>query len=164
MTIKIHDKSDKTYVVVGAPGSATSFISKALEEQGVEMGNEDKFYQNKEFEQLNREILGAAGGGGANPPHEEMIMLVDADSKIKKLIKKFKKRFWGWKDPQTSFTLKKYLPHLDGDVYLICTFRKPKHHLNKLDWYRSANEAENKELLDKYNLAIIDGIKEFCEL
>ena len=162
----MHDRSNKVYIVMGAPGSATSFISKALEEQGVKMGNTKgdrlRFYENKEFGDLNTEILEKAGGSSTEPPLEKEILKVDVDNKIKKLIKKYKDRFWGWKDPKNSLTVKKYLPYLEDDVYLICCFRKPKHILNEYNWFRKRrSDEENMKLVNAYNKAIISAIKEF---
>ena len=169
MTINIHDKSNKTYVVLGAPGAATSFVTKCLMKGGVNMrGENDRrfntFYENSDFVNLNIDILREAGGGGANPPSEKDILEVKADSRIKKLINKYKGRFWGWKDPKTSLTIKKYLPHLKDDVYLICCFRRPKYILEKYRWYRRRDDNDNKNILDRHNRDIISGIKEFCEL
>jgi len=171
MTIKIHDKHPKTYVILGAPGTATSLISKALEEQGIDMGNtkgygRTKFYENKEFEDLNKEIIEAAKKleGTKDLPSEESIMAVDFEDKIKKIIKKHKGEFWGWKDPKNSLTLKKFLPHLEGDVYLICCFRKPYHLLHMYNWYRNRTRKENRGIMNTNNRSIISIIKEFCKL
>ena len=169
MSIRITDKSDKTYIVLGAPGSATSFMSKVLERSGVEMGNTKgerwRFYENQEFEKANKKIIREAGGSVVNPPSEEDILAVDADGLIKGLIKKFKRKYWGWKDPLNSLTIKKYLPHLEGDVYLICMFRRPKNIVNKYKWFRKRRtDEENKSLIVEYNKSIISAIKEFCRL
>ena len=70
-------------------------------------------------------------------------------------------KMWGWKDPKTAFVLEKYLPHLKGDVYLICCFRKPKKVLES--WQKSKKTSGGKELLDKYNNALLEAIKKFLE-
>jgi len=168
MSIEMHDKSDKTYIVLGAPGSATSLISKALEEQGVDMGNckrsdKEKFYENREFVNFNTKILHSSGGWWGDPPSEEAIDKLDFDNRIQKKIKKYKKSpMWGFKDPRASLTIRKYLKHLEGDVYLICCFRKPEGVIAR--WKRDGLVTASKELVDRFNQSIINAIKEFVEL
>ena len=155
---------------MGAPGSGTSFISKLLEGAGVEMGNvkgnnKERFYENTEFVDLNTAILKAAGGDNTYPPSEEEIMKTDFNKEIKALIKKYKSKFWGWKDPKTSLTIKKYLPYLEDDVYFICMFRKPKHILSKYRWYRrNKSDQHTRKFVSTFNRALLSAIKEFCEL
>ena len=82
--------------------------------------------------------------------------------RIKKKIKKYKSKSWGFKDPRTCLTLKRYLPHLDGDTYLICCFRKPDKVMAR--WKRDGLKSGSKELVDKFNKALISAIEEFVEL
>lgn len=170
MSIDIKDKSNKTYVILGAPGSATSFISKALEDQGIKMNNPhsgiyEPFFEDRQFVKLNTRILRRAGGSWIYPPSEEAIKAVDAKDEIIKKIARRKSKFWGFKDPRTSLTAKKYLPHLEGDVYLICCFRRPSKNLES--WERSGtvkSVKDKRRLLNHINKSIISAIKEFCEL
>lgn len=149
MTIKINSKEEKTYIVLGCPNTATSFISKLLEMGGVKMGNRKKgwhkdFYEDPEFLRLNKLMI----------RHPEK----NYDKEIKALIEKKRSKFWGWKDPRSSFTVDKYLKYLNNDVYLICCFRKPEKIL------KSWKGKYNKQLIDSYNKEIIKVLKEFCEL
>ena len=62
MTIKINTDEEKTYIVMGCPNSATSFISKALEKLGVSMGNKkagwyQPFYEDPDFLNLNKKMI-----------------------------------------------------------------------------------------------------------
>jgi hypothetical protein len=133
MSVLITDKSPKTYVVLGCPGSGTSFLAKALHDQGVDMGTTNmEFYENLDFVKLNQEIMGGVTG------------------RIKEVINKYKKQFWGFKDPQSAFTIDKILPHLEDDVYLVCIFRKPE-------------RVKYKEP-EKYNRKIIEAIQKFTKL
>jgi len=144
MTIKIKNQEEKTYIVMGSPNSATSFISKCLNNNGVKMGNMYKdFYEDYDFSNLNKLIIRNGN--------------IYKD-KIQELIKRKKSKFWGWKDPRTAFTIEEYLPHLDNDVYLICCFRKPAKIL------KSWKGRYSKELIDSYNRAIIKAVKRFCIL
>jgi len=147
MSIKIRSKEPKTYIVMGAPHSATSFISKILHENGVDMNpSDEKYYEDNQFAYFN---LCMEKKNKEWPGH------------MKKLIRKRQKKFWGWKDPKTAFTLDKYLPHLKNDVYLICCFRKPSRVLRS--WRRSRKAKEGRGLLDKYNNALLKSIKYFLE-
>lgn len=164
MGIKISNKEDKTYVVLGVPHSATSFTTKALKDQGINFKvNTRDVYQDIEFVILNERILSKAGGSWYNPPSEEKILAVEYDINIKRYIESRKDKFWGCKDPRASLTIKKYLPHLDGDVYLICCFRKPE---KVIESYKNEKHGEkvDKKLVDHYNKSIISAIKEFVGL
>ena len=159
---RMHNKEDKTYVILGAPHSATSFVAKALQDAGIEIGNDMSYlHQDSAFVYLNKEILAQAGGDWKNPPKEKDIMKVDFDKQIKLLIEKKKGKFWGWKDPSTSLTIKKYLPHLDGDVYFICCFRKPQ---KIVDSYGKKDKLITRKLIDRFNKSLISVVKEFCDL
>ena len=141
MSINIKNKEDKVYIVLGTPHSATSYISKLLNDAGVKMHPDSKeFYEDSDFVKLNQKIFKNKNN-------------YDFSDKIKSLIKKRASKMWGWKDPKTAFTLDKYLPHLEGDVFLICCFRKPKKVLES--WIRSRKTSEGRELLDKYNNALL---------
>jgi len=168
MSIRIRNKENKTYIVLGSPHSATSFIAKSLQSAGVEMGAKGEnfmfsFCQDYQFVATNKRILTAAGGDlYYNIPSEEKIMSVDKSGFIKRLIARKKGKLWGWKDPVTSLTIKHYLPHLDGDPYLVCVFRKPQKIVNS---YKDQEGGRiTKKLIDRYNNGIISAIKEFCEL
>jgi len=169
MSIEIRDKSPKTFIVLGAPSSATSLVSKALEAQGVEMHNSQsprwkRFYEDRRFRMLNQRILRAAGGDDTHLPSEKAIMAVDCEDEMRKIINSRKGKMWGWKGPRNSLTLKKYLPLLDDDVYLICCFRTPPKVLRS--WQRSGKPkgVDRRKFLDHYNNSIISIIKEFCGL
>lgn len=147
MSIKIRDKSPKTYIVLGAPHSATSFVAKLLHESGIEMHPMNENFEDLEFNYLNRRIL------KQGKKHLD---------KAKELIERKKSKSWGWKAPLTSKTLDSYLPFIKGDVYLICCFRKPERVIKS--WIRSKHTSGRKPTLDKYNRALLKHLKEFCEL
>lgn len=164
----IHDQSDKVYIILGTHKSGTSFLSKALKDQGVTMTQLDdtsfrRHYEDEEFLNLNKEILKQAGGYWKEPPSKEAIKKVDVSEKIKKLINKFRTKFWGWKDPRNILTVEKYLPYLkEDDVYLVCVFRKPKKVQESLT--RVKGENDWKPLINEYNSRLIDVIKNFVGL
>lgn len=171
MAIKdnITNKLPKTYVVLGMHRSGTSFITKSLLDQGVDMGKlstEDELtlYEDKEFGELNNRIIEKAGGTWDEPPKEEDIVLAGQFFKedIKALLAKRKSSFWGWKDPRTVITFPAYAPYLEGDMYLVCMFRKPRYVVRSL---RSRNKelsaADYLELTQEYNQRIISIVKKF---
>lgn len=164
----IMDKADKAYLVVGCHGSATSLVITGLKKCGITIGNyviqdvaEDRY-----FKEMNQRILRRAGGTWYDPPSEEAILAVDVEEDIKALLTSYGGGMWAVKDPRASLTGKKYLPHLEGDVYLFCCFRKPERLVaslkRKSDGY--VDEYIDKELVDKYNRSIVRLIEEFCEL
>lgn len=113
MSIEIHNKEPKTYIVLGAPNGGTSFIAKALHDQGINMSIDDEdFYENRAFTNLTKAYL-----LGKRREH------VNED--IEKLIAKYKSDKWGYKDTRGAYLAKNVLRKLSGDVYLICIFRKP---------------------------------------
>ncbi len=161
MSLKIKNKEDKVYIILGAPKSATSLISNGLIKQGIFMGEgaEDNMSrENRELAVLNAEILKTAGGVMVKPPTEESILKQNFTDRIKAYIKKNKRKRWGLKDPRMSLVSKLYLPHLTGDVYLFCCFRKPE---------KVKNSYKGKISIDKVNVinrSIINTVKEFCGL
>ena len=170
MSIGIRDKSPKTYGVIGASNSATSFISKMLEDAGVKMHNSkagwhEKFYEDARIRRLNSEILKRAGGDLGHPPLEKDVLAVDMDDEIRHFVKRRRHNMWGFKDPQTALVGKKWLPFLKDDVYLICVFRKPERVLR--GWARSNRPKgvkDKRRVIDETNKSILSIIKEFCEL
>lgn len=75
MTIQITDNSPKTYLVLGMHQGGTSFIAKALQEQGIDMGIiETGVYENLEFVTFNNRTLSNAGGNWYRPPNMERIV------------------------------------------------------------------------------------------
>ena len=165
----------RTYIVLGMHRSATSFIAKAIAEQGVNMGNRlmkaDKwnpqgYYENLDFVELNDLILKEAGGSWRNPPTEDDI--IKAGKKYEDLIKETISRnstdMWGWKDPRTSLTLPIYLPFLRDDTYLITIFRKPERVALSLYRRDGISIEEGINLAKEYNRRIINHIRRFVNV
>lgn len=164
---KIRDAANKTYLVVGCHGSATSLVTQGLRQCGVTMGHHlaKRVLEDVHFRKLNNKILRAAGGSWYAPPSEEAILGLDFDEQIKSLLGNYEYKMWGFKDPRTSLTGKLYLPHLAEDVYLFCCFRKPKRVVKSLKLRSPMYDKHiNRKLIDRYNKGIISLIEEFCEL
>ena len=169
----IIDKANKVYLVVGCHGSATSLITKGLERCGISIGNyviQDVLEDNR-FKKMNNRILHLAGGKWYDPPSEESILAVDVQEDIKALLEEYDHEMWAVKDPRASLTGRHYLPHLEGDVYLFCCFRKPERLIASLKRKTTmaydaafAEKYIHKEFIDQYNRSIIRLIEEFCDL
>ena len=169
-------EENKAYIVLGMHRAGTSFISKALHDQGVDMRVEEKGsspskfnplgqFESGAFRALTDKIIMDAGGGWDNPPSEQKIEEAAGKYKeeIKKTIKDNEDKFWGWKDPRTALTADLFLPHIEGDVYLVCVFRKPKKVEDSLR--RRGHASTNIPHLSKeYNRRIIETIKKFLDV
>lgn len=170
--MRIRDKVKKVYMIVGCHGSATSLIVRALQKCGAMMGYRlvKRVLEPAAIRKLNKKILVAAGGSWYNPPPEEAILEQDFSGKIQSLVKRYEdEAMWGFKDPRLSLTGRLWLPHLTGDVYLFCCFRKPDRLIKSLetktaDLPDEFSENIDKEFIDRYNRGIISLIEDFCEL
>lgn len=159
MALNIRDKDPNTYVVLGAPHSGTSFLAKALHDQGVDMGTEPSgHYENQDLVGLNSELL---EGDWANPPSREEILKKDK-TKILEFIQEYRDVMWGFKDPRTSLTAELFLPFLDGDTYIIAIFRKPHKVVRSLA--RDYDLDDARGLVDHYNENILKTIRNFIGL
>lgn len=170
MSIEIRDKTNKVYMVVGCHGSATSLIARGLRKCGVMMGHwlVEKVYEPAMVRKLNDRILSEVGGSWYEPPTEEAIMNVELDERIQDTLRQYEgEKMWGFKDPRLSLTGRLFFPHLDGDAYLFCCFRKPDRTLKSLRrrWHGMPwIEHINKGFVDRYNRGVISLIEDFCEL
>lgn len=124
------DLSQKTWVILGAKRTGTSFLAELLGNNGIEIATCGNLHnEDLDFVMLNDLILHSVGGDWNNLPPDELIgVSVKAhEQEIKALIasKKESGRDWGWKCPRQGATIKYILPYLDDDVYLVAVFRKP---------------------------------------
>jgi hypothetical protein len=164
MSIEINDTDSKAYIVLGAPHSATSFITKAIKDQGVTVRSnygKGNYYQYSGVVRMNNRILKEAGGWWNDPPSDEEIEKVDLKKQIKKLVNRLRDKMWAIKDPRMCFTVDHYLEHMDEDVYLICCFRKPERIVES--YKRMGREKEvTRELVDRHNRSLLKSVRKFC--
>ncbi len=163
----------RTYIVLGMHRSATSFIAKALKDQGVDVGerlpgpskdNPEGFFENQDFQELNDKILLEAGGNWGDVPSEEDISKVNLDEEVEALVRKSQDDMWGWKDPRTALTLEHYLPFLDDDVYLVSVFRKPERVAESLHRIHGYDKESCLKLATLYNDRMIKQIQNFVKV
>jgi len=163
----------KTVIVLGMHRSGTSMVAGVLKKLGVNMGKDTTpdrrnplgHFENKEFVNLNDQILKKAGGSWMNPPAKEKILqqknyfLI----KIESLIQKQKSGIWGWKDPRTCLTIEFYLPHLINPYFIVChrDFFGIAKSLKKRD---GMDIKDGKKLATIYNCQINEFFKEHPEL
>lgn len=163
--LKINDTSDKTYVVLGSHRSGTTFITKALYDQGIKMGGGASGHREDiDFIHLNMDILKEAGGEWKKPPSEEAIdaIISKYGDRFKTIVDKKKDKLWGWKDPRQPLTMKGLVDYLEDDVYLVCVFRKPERVARSL--FITNGMKNTEKLTREYSRRIIKVIERFMGL
>ncbi len=117
-------------VVPGMHRSGTSMVAGVLQRLGVFMGehlqgadssNAKGHYEDLEFQAINKAILAAAGGSWRHPPSHEAIMSVTKyDRQMADLVARrdAEHELWGWKDPRTMLTLRKWEPFLKAPLMI----------------------------------------------
>lgn len=154
----------KTFIVLGMHRSATSLTAKALSNE-IDMGAEyepmpDQPYGNwedKEFIELNDEILAMCGGSWCDPPPREKILKTDLVHAAGELVKSRNEKgvLWGWKDPRTTLTIELYEPYLVNPHY-ICNFRDPLEVAKSLQKRNGFSIEKGIELAGIYNQRLIE--------
>lgn len=170
-------EEDKVYVVLGMHRSGTSFIAKSLYDQGVDMGtahnmlgpnewNKLGHYENVGFVSVNDDVLLSCGGAWNNPVGKKCIKegFEEQRDRVESLIEDNRSSFWGWKDPRNTLTIDGWLPYLDGDVYLVATFRKPSKIAHSLYKRQGVPPSIGEELTKQYYREFIKTLKDFLEL
>lgn len=147
------DVVKKTVVILGMPRAFSSMTAGGLKEMGVNMGetligpdrsNPAGHFENREFVNLNKDIIAWAGGSWMELPPREKILQYPDKERIKSLVDNSKDLLWGWKDPRNAATIELYLPYLDNPIFVVC--------------YREYEEVA-KSLLRRDGTPIEDGIK-----
>ena len=160
-----------TYIILGMHRSATSFIAKALKEQGVAMGerllgpgkgNPAGHFENLLFLELNEAILRAAGGTWDRPPEREAILNTAPTFApiIERLVRSQEHELWGWKDPRTSLTIDLYTPYLTNPFFIVC-FRRPTDVAGSLKERDGISLKRGLALAREYNRRLLDFLRRF---
>ena len=126
-----------SFIVLGCHRTRTSMVAHMLNSMGVNMGDEllgaGQFnrwghWEDVYFYQLNREILFQAGGHWAKPPEEHKVLEAAKwmTDEMKQLTAWNNKRYgkWGFKDPRTILTIRRWELFLPDPHYVIT--RRPK--------------------------------------
>jgi len=134
--VESSERNCKTVVVLGKARSGTSITAGLLNILGVDMGgdrsptpfNPHGAYEDLEFNDLNSEILEAAGGDEIlSPPSIERVIeqREEFDDRIQRFFAgKRKQHIWGWKKPSTVFLFDLFLPYLTNP-HLVVVGRNP---------------------------------------
>lgn len=166
----------KIYIILGVDYSGTCLLSKALIDQGIDMGERlkkdnninKKSFESLDFVSLNNEILRIAKGTWDNPPSQYNLgqagRVYEIKEKIKKVVHKESFANWGWNDPKTCLTLPYFLEHLNGDVHLISIFRKPLLAAKSLKRKNGLSIKRGMELVVEYNQRLLEHIRSFIGL
>lgn len=149
-------KKIKTVVVLGMHRCGTSMTTGIISKLGVDVGkkltprsvaNPIGYFEDKDFYELNKKILKAAGGNWKSPPVRDKI-LAQSDkfiNQIRELVRKKESKLWGWKDPRTNLTIELYLPFLTNPYFIVCR-------RNPMAVAKSLEQRENMKLKDSISL------------
>lgn len=171
----------KTVVVLGMHRSGTSLVAKSLahetimgpgEFESTALNTRRTFtpttrYEDPAFVQINKAILKRAGGSWNKPPPEHAINAagVHHEKDIKALIelrnaeaKKAGLRFWGWKDPRTTLTIRCYTRFLQRP-HFVCVFRDPDDIAENLMKKEGMSREEALMLIAEYNGRLFTFLK-----
>lgn len=118
-------------IVLGMFRSGTSMTAGILSRLGVDMGedvlepsraNPTGYFEAKDFFQLSRNILRAAGGNAHEPPSRSSILAQEASFRrsIREAVAGRGASVWGWKDPSTCLTADLFLPVLPNPHVVVC--------------------------------------------
>ncbi len=159
-------ETPKTYVILGAHRSGTSFLGNAIQNAGVYFGNLGWRSENGRIVLLNKKIIQAAGGDWMNPPPEDALLVQGERhaAEIQEMIDfmlSHDKPLWGWKDPRQALTMRSWLDFLPGDVYLIAIFRRPELVGASLARRMRVPEERGTNLAKEYARRIISAIRDF---
>lgn len=160
-------EGQKTYVVLGAHRSGTSFLSQALVEMGVDMGmGSNPHFEDGRFVACNQAIIQGAGGTWKAPPMTDLV-LAECDRHAEQILALLQcpHPYWGWKDPRQALTIEGWVPYLKealDDVYLICILRRPERVADSLR--RLGQHADGYGLAQEYARRVMSGIVAFMEL
>lgn len=119
-------------VLLGATRSGTSVTAGVLAGLGVNFGsnlrpadsrNPFGYFEDRDFLDLNRRILAAAGGNSFQPPARDDILAQRRrfEDEIAELVASRDERLWGWKTTNTCLTLELFLPHLSNPRLILLT-------------------------------------------
>lgn len=164
----------KTYIIFGMHRTGTSFVSRALQDQGVNMGKEilggkvEKlagYFENVEFLRFNNLLLGEAGGNWSTVPDEKKVIESAERHKeeFRKLVAKHKDESWGFKDPRTSLTIRAIMPYIleaDDDPFLYVCFRRIEKVADSLFRRDGMPMEEGRRLAIQHNERIIKFLED----
>lgn len=164
--------SSRCYIILGMHRSATSFLAKALYEQGVDMGkrlgdpdeyNPHGYYENQDIVHLNEKILSDAGGSWKDIPSATHLKrsFENNKEKILKVVEKSSNDLWGFKDPRTVWTFKGIVPYIKSDVYILPIFRSPLRIAKSLRKRDGIEIFKGKILAKRYNSKIYEIISNY---
>ncbi len=125
--------------IAGMHRSGTSLIAALMYRCGLFLGtrddlmppspdNEDGYWENVRFLELNEEVLRAAGGGWDDPPASvaiESADVADVLGRARVLAAEFDSRLpWAWKDPRNTLTLPFWIKVIP-DLRVVACIRNP---------------------------------------
>ncbi len=160
--------------VAGMHRSGTSMITQMLHLCGLYLGEEtdllpphpdnpEGYWENRNFMELNDELLSFLGGSWYLPPDSKLFLGTEHDlsnlvSKARKLVDLFTdKPFWGWKDPRNSITLP-FWQSLIPDLKIIISLRNPAEVVQSISRRDRFPEIFSFRLWQEYNQRLMNSI------
>ncbi len=152
--------------VAGMHRSGTSMFARMLHLCGVHMGaeanflppnpeNEEGFWENSDFVNLNDALLCELGGSWHKPPSDPD-KWNGADMEVfrqrgRKLVRRLRGlKVWGWKDPRNSLTLPFWRQLIPGLKVVVC-LRNPLEVIQSLGLRETSVDDSQVELWLLYN-------------
>ena len=129
--------SEASLCIAGMHRSGTSMVTRLLKDCGLFLGDEEEltgpaldnpegFWENKNFVELNEEILARFGASWSHPqslsPRWEFDPVVEPLLvRAGELVARFsQQRHWGWKDPRNSLTIAFWRRIIPSLKFVVC--------------------------------------------
>ena len=160
-------------LIAGMHRSGTSMITRLLNLCGVSLGTESEmlppdtnntegYWENRQFVQINDQILTELGGGWDYPPNVDpgwqlRPQFVKIKSDAEKVLQAFSSyAAWGWKDPRNSLTLPFWMELIPSMKVVVCV-RNPLEVANSLLKRNYFSLASGFNLWFEYNRRILSA-------
>ena len=160
--------------ITGMHRSGTSMIARLLNLCGLYLGDEaeliraaednpEGFWENRNFVDLNDEILSKLNGAWDVPPKlrqgwETSPEVLPLKNQAQELVERFEgHKYWGWKDPRTSITLP-FWQQLIPDLKVIVCMRNPLDVARSLARRGYASEIFSFNLWQTYNQKLLESV------
>jgi hypothetical protein len=168
--------SNRTVVcVAGMHRSGTSMVARLLNRCGLDLGpeqdlvapdqyNQDGYWENRSFVEVNEAILSQLGSGWDAPPPlvegwDLQLALMPLRVRAAGLVQRFARHAqWGWKDPRTSLTWA-FWKRLIPDLKLVICVRNPLEVAQSLSLHGNSSTAFGLNLWLAYNQRLLSAVR-----
>lgn len=161
--------------IAGMHRSGTSMVSRLLNLSGLYIGpenelvspapdNQEGFWENLRFVELNEEILSSLGGGWDLPPDvpngwELQPEMLPLRTRAASLVQRFSANEpWGWKDPRNSLTFA-FWKRMVPDLKVVICLRHPLEVARSLYRRGYSSDAFTLNLWLTYNQRLLSQVR-----